>query len=431
MIYSFYKHNSEKILFAMLISLLTHSPLLLHAQKDTPCECAQRWNRGGHWNADGTVNDASTAPSPLGIVRCGSSAETMSNVKANGCVYNSSQFQIIPGGCKNPDTGQPVNVNPPTAGCPVIWLNFDQRPKAGSYQFQIVSSDAYSWALYYSLEHQSGIDANGLSGDCSRLAFYACGNSFTGWATFTTPSFLPATNLYIAIWKTTGCGTQSGFSVSFKARYGCGDADIVLCNIESGTPAVLCNANNTYTVAIPIFGINGNYQGYDPNATPTTSNVVTLKNIGSGGPTSGIITMTYPQTVAAYNVAIDDIILASGDIIPSNPDSCLINVTGNGINCDDGNPLSTDICNGGVCIHTCDDQNACTQDVYDNGNCIFSGGDCSDGDACTQDICTRLQDAPTLTSIVRTVTLLPKIYAKTGNVFTTAMITTPAHRIRM
>src|SRR5204862_7079730 len=97
----------------------------VYAQQDTPCECAQRWTKGGHWNTNGTVNDAGNAPNPLGVIRCGSSAETMSNVKANSCVYNPSQFQINPSNCKNPDTGLPVNINPPTAGCPVIWINLD------------------------------------------------------------------------------------------------------------------------------------------------------------------------------------------------------------------------------------------------------------------------------------------------------------------
>src|SRR5688572_15636827 len=128
------KNFSPKLsIVAAIICLALFSPFRIMAQKDSPCECTQRWTRGGHWNTNGTVNDDGNAPNPLGIVRCGSSAETQSTIKANGCVYNSSQFPIIPASCKNPDTGLPVNVNPPTAGCPVIWINFDQRPAAGSY----------------------------------------------------------------------------------------------------------------------------------------------------------------------------------------------------------------------------------------------------------------------------------------------------------
>lgn len=377
-----------KISSAMLICLISVFPAWVLAQKDTPCECAQRWTRGGHWEANGTVNDASNAPPPLGIVRCGSSAETMSNVKAKGCVYNSSQFQINPAGCKNPDTRLPVSITPPAEGCPVIWLNFDQRPAAGSYQFQIVSSETYSWALYYSSEHQNGIDASGLSGDCGSLIFFACGNSFTGWATFATPAFLKATNLYIAIWKTSGCGTQSGFSVNFKARYGCGDADLVLCNLETAEPTLSCNSSNgTSTVSIPLFGINGNYQGYDPNATPATSNIVTLTNLGSGGPISGTIIMTYPQSVAAYNIEIKDVVVSPGDISPVNPSECTLQVAGSGLNCDDGNPNTLDECVNGVCIHTCHDGNACTDDSEVNGICVFTNISCNDGDACTTDDC--------------------------------------------
>jgi len=272
----------------------------------------------------------------------------------------------------------------------VIWLNFDQRPRAGSYQFQIVSSDAYSWALYYSTEHQNGVDVNGLSGDCSNLVFYACGNSFSGWATFSTPVFLLSTNIYLAIWSS-NCGTQSGFSVSFKARYGCGDADVVICEVESGSPALSCNSNGTYNVSIPIVGANGNYQGYDPNATPTTSGIVTLKNLGVGGPTSGTIVMTYPQSVTSYNVLIKDVISPTADIIPTNPDSCILNVTGNGFICNDNNLCTTDGCLNGICVNvpaSCDDNNACTIDSCNTlSGCSNILINCNDDDVCTSDAC--------------------------------------------
>ncbi len=68
---------------------------------------------------------------------------------------------------------------------------------------------------------------------------------------------------------------------------------------------------------------------------------------------------------------------------------------GEGIDCDDGNPCTADICTPGVgCGHelrsgTCDDGDSCTTvDTCIDGLCTGIAFDpCSDGDPCTEDIC--------------------------------------------
>lgn len=110
------------------------------AQNNTPCECVQRWAQGASWNPDGSINDAPNAPAPNGIIRCGSSAETQSQVAPiNNCVYDSTRFEIDPtlAPCVDPSTGAEVTIRPPENGQPIIWLNFDVRPNAGSFEVQI------------------------------------------------------------------------------------------------------------------------------------------------------------------------------------------------------------------------------------------------------------------------------------------------------
>jgi hypothetical protein len=62
---------------------------------------------GAHWNADGTINDKPNAPAPLGIIRCGSSAETENSLFNFKRKYHASDFQIVTGAapCVNPDGG--------------------------------------------------------------------------------------------------------------------------------------------------------------------------------------------------------------------------------------------------------------------------------------------------------------------------------------
>lgn len=64
------------------------------------------------------------------------------------------------------------------------------------------------------------------------------------------------------------------------------------------------------------------------------------------------------------------------------------------LNCDDGNPCTTDKCEAGQCIstpvewQTCNDNNPCTQkDFCQNGKCVGEPVSCEDNLKCTDDFC--------------------------------------------
>ena len=330
--------------FNLLLLFLTlgFSPATVHAQQ-TPCDCAQRWEKGAHWNPDGTINDAPNAPAPLGIIRCGSSAETQAQLIPGTCTYNPNQFyidvELAP--CVEPSTGVSVSAKNPKAGQPIIWLNFDVRANAGSFQVQINdnSGDKIAWALYYSTTHQAGVNNNGLSGNCNTLVFAACGvESASTWNTLPVPSFSQPTNYYMAIWDQNADGNLA--VNNFKARFGCGDADVLVCNLEVSPETTQCQ-EDTYTVEIPIQGINSNYVGYDPNATPPTSAPVCLTNSGTTDVTSGTIIMTYPQSVTNYNIEISIDDNPDDDCPdPANPGDCSTIVSGTAPDCCTGPVIS-------------------------------------------------------------------------------------------
>ncbi|WP_299390649.1 hypothetical protein [uncultured Gelidibacter sp.] len=382
---------------ALVLFFSVQSSPELFAQNDTPCEGAQRWTRGASWNQNGSINDSNQAPSPNGIIRCGSSAETQSQlVPFNNSVYNSSQFAINVEGsnaCIDPSNGQPVNVKNPTNGQPIIWLNFDVRPKAGSFEIQLNdnSGDKVGWALYVSNVHQTGttLAANGniLSGDCSNLTKVACGvESSSMWNTIPIDGadFIEATNFYLAIWDQNADGNLS--INNFKARYGCGDADFETCSLSSGTPEEVCNNDGTFTINVPIEGINGEYIGYDANAkNGGLSNRVCLTNSGEAGSTSGVISLTYDQGVD-YNIQIFEttnsnpptpVIPSAGcdhpDPYPGDPnngnaDSCVATVTGTAPECCVAPTLVT--ANGSVCAESQSDIDLTTL-VTSNGIVSF------------------------------------------------------------
>lgn len=302
----------------------------------TPCEGAQRWTEGGHWNPDGSIVEQGNVPLPRGIVRCGSAADTQSAVEPlYGSIYSPSNFLIdvstIP--CYEPSSATQINVTNPTADQPLIWLNFDVRANAGSFQIQINDNagDTIGWALFVSIEAQAGVDAtnaNGetLSGNCSNLTLVACGaESASTWNTLPVPTFSVPANYYLALWDQDADGEVK--LNNFKARFGCGDADVLLCNLETGTPTTTCNTNGTYTVSVPIAGINGNYVGTDTNALAPSAPVC-LTNPGQNPPvTSGNIVLTYPQSVANYNItiAIDTNGPCADPLFPTN---CIATVSG-------------------------------------------------------------------------------------------------------
>ena len=216
-----------------------------------PCN-ATRCTRGSAWNANGTVNDSPQANG--GIIRCGNSAETQSNIKPNTC-YDPSVFNGTPGSCINPDNGQPVTLTGPVAGQPVTWFNFDVRAFSSNFDFQMVSNDNIGWVLYRSVTSTMPPPNGSLSGSCNMLVYNSCGTDFTDWAPtpFQNLNFPFASNFYLVVWDMdyTPSNPSSGdFNFNFKARYSCGEQ---LCAYNVGEKSVQCNGD-TYTVTIPVSG---------------------------------------------------------------------------------------------------------------------------------------------------------------------------------
>nr|WP_321235628.1 T9SS type A sorting domain-containing protein [uncultured Psychroserpens sp.] len=320
----------------LLIAILSLSFFMTSAQTDTPCEGAQRWTQGSTWLPDGSIDDAPNAAFPNGIIRCGSSAETQSQVMPyNNSIYDSSQFEIDISGipCIDPSTQTTVFPVNPTNGQPMIWLNFDVRAYAGSFEIQINdnSGDTIAWALYSSNAHQAGttLAANGqqLSGDCGDLKRIACGvESSSTWNTIPIEGedFLEPANMYLAIWDQDADGDLA--VNNFKARFGCGDSDVIICSLSVEDPIVSCAVDGEYTVTVPINGANGQYTAIDPNAL-TISNDICLGNLG-GGAISGSFTLTYSQGTD-YNIDISPVDPSTnGCVVPLNPTQCTGNVSG-------------------------------------------------------------------------------------------------------
>ena len=90
----------------------------------------------------------------------------------------------------------------------------------------------------------------------------------------------------------------------FKARFGCGDSDVVICSLAVEDPIVSCAVNGEYTVTVPINGANGQYTANDPNSLSISSDIC-LGNLG-GGAISGSFTLTYSQGID-YNIEISPV----------------------------------------------------------------------------------------------------------------------------
>lgn len=267
---------------------------------DSPCECTQRWKKGSHWNGDGSINDSPTAPDALGIVACTNTVNTQTNIGSGSCTYDAGSFNIDLSqlSCFSPSTGNAVAVSSPGQGCNIIWLNFDVRALAGTYDFQVETNENIGWALYYSLNPTNGVSGpDSLSGNCANLKLYACGNQFNNsWLTKATPVFSKTSNLYLAIWDQSNCNPVN-FSVNFKARLGCGNADACLIYVDS-TKAI-CNVINTYTVTSYLSGINGTFTITDntglASSISTNPNPLKFTNIADPIPVvNGVVSLVYP-----------------------------------------------------------------------------------------------------------------------------------------
>ena len=98
-------------------------------------------------------------------------------------------------------------------------------------------------------------------------------------------------------------------------------------SLSVGDPEVSCVVNGTYSVTIPVDGVNAQYSASDPNAL-TIPDDICLGNIGEGGAISGSFVLTYNEgTNDNINIA------ASGEPTlvctdPFNPTQCTGNVSG-------------------------------------------------------------------------------------------------------
>ena len=362
------------------------------AQTDGPLG-ATRWTGGASWNPDGSVDDAPNSGPINGIIRCGSSAETQSQVESTG-VYDPSVFEIVvpEGGCVEPSSGSSVTIDVPTEGEPIIWLNFDVRPNAGTYEIQINdnSGDVISWALYASNSPSTGTSTSALtgeelSGDPSDLMFLTCGvESANTWNTLPVPNFAQATNCYLAIWDTQADGDVK--VNNFKARFGCGDSDVELCVVDITDVQTTC-VGATYAVDVTISGINGYYQLSDPNAlTIPSPSIVCLGNIATGGELTGTFTFTYASGLD-YDISVEAIPGVSGCADAPNFADCFVTASGAGLTC--ATPGCTDVCacnyneaagvSDGSCTYDCygciypSASNFDPTAVHDDGTCIFEG----------------------------------------------------------
>lgn len=312
--------------------LLFASSTTLSAQCDGPCT-SFRWEGGASWNPDGTIDDAPNAGPINGIIRCGSSAETQSQLQAT-TTYDPADFIVDIAGfaCVEPSTGNVVFPDNPTPGQPVVWMNFDVRPLAGTFQIQINdnSGDEVAWALFYSNVRTSGVTENPatgemLSGDFSDLQLTACGvESANTWNTIPVPNFVEVTNYYIVIWDQQADGNIS--INNFKARFGCGESTVDYCNVDLEGVDVYCNPDGTYSVDVNIIGLNGQYRAVDSNALNSPSESICLTNLVDDTPvTTATFTLTYPAD-QMYSITVAEVTPSTleGCAEPINTDSCMI-----------------------------------------------------------------------------------------------------------
>lgn len=362
------------------------------SQTDGPLG-ATRWTGGASWNADGSVDDAPNAGPINGVIRCGSAAETQSQVESTG-FYDPSIFEIdVPeGGCVEPSSGNTLSISEPTEGEPVIWLNFDVRPNAGTYEIQINdnSGDVIAWALYASNSPTTGTEPSALtgenlSGDPSDLMFLTCGvESANTWNTLPVPDFPDATNCYLAVWDMDADGDVQ--INNFKARFGCGDSDTQLCILEVSDVVTECDGAN-YTVDVTISGVNGYFELSDSMALsqPVPSGIC-LGNLADGGDVTGTFTFTYASGVD-YDISISAVAGIAGCTDAPNHDLCALNVSGVGLDCAVTGCMDACACNfdpsvnvsDGSCLHDCHGciyasaMNFDASAQFDDGSCIFEG----------------------------------------------------------
>ncbi len=288
----------------------------------TPCT-AHRWFAGDGWRQNTTDNTVAntweslvfSSPNlqPKGIVRCASSAETESGLQAFKGTYDAAAnpiAAILPKtDCYSMTTETFGNtLSAPTPGEDIVWLNFDIRPFAGTYQFQIVSNENIGFVLYNvdpsDAQPITGTTTgtkypvlnDGISGNCNNINFSnitlsgiihpACGLSGNGWTTITVPSFKKPTNYYLAMWMADESKTTfpNSMNMVYKSRYGCGGAT---CTLEYEKTSVKCNNNGTYSVCLDYGGSEGRWAIKDETGFATSISYTTYKKDGTTIVSSG------------------------------------------------------------------------------------------------------------------------------------------------
>ncbi|HLF51914.1 hypothetical protein, partial [Flavobacterium sp.] len=304
----------------------------------TPCE-AHRWLAGDGWrkgNSPTSLWEAvvQNAPNlqPKGIVRCASSAETESGLQVFKGSYDAASnpiAAILPKtDCYSMTSGTFGNeLLPPTQGEDIVWFNFDIRPLAGTYQFQIVTNESVGFVLFHvdptNAQPINGettgtkypVPNNGLSGNCANLTFAnidvtgvahpACGFSGNGWTTITVPSFKKPTNYYLAMWmaKPTETAFPGSMNLVYKSRYGCGGAT---CTLEFDKKNTICNTDGTYTVCMDYGGSAGRWNLVDNGAIKAS--LYTIKTFKEDGVTQ------VGSTQTSTNLASSPLSLTLGTI---------------------------------------------------------------------------------------------------------------------
>ncbi|SHG06503.1 hypothetical protein, partial [Flavisolibacter ginsengisoli] len=298
-----------------LLSFYTNTSL---AQAGSPAT-AHRWFAGDGWRQNTTDNTqtnmweplvfASPNLQPKGIVRCASSAETESGLEAVKGTYHAADFSILASNFNNcfdqlTET-RTASVNAPSEGEDIVWFNFDIRPLAGTYQFQIVSNQILGWALYYVdtafAQPTAAHGATGTSypplplgtpsGNPAHLVYADCGTSGNGWSTITVPSFTLPTNYYLAMWLNdagTGDGKSTfpgSMNLTYKSRYGCGGSTCTLTFLKED----LSCTGTGYQACAWFGGSAGQWTLTDNSQTPASSYTVTYYLGNSDGTVGAMI----------------------------------------------------------------------------------------------------------------------------------------------
>lgn len=276
----------------------------------TPCLASQRFNAGSSWMADGSIDDTATTG---GIVTCGSEGDFMT-LEAPSYSYDPSNFEIgfNNNNYYNPQTGYLTTPNLPQVGEDIIWVNFDVRALASSFQLFLDDDEDLAWALYLSNSHGEGTNIQSatsehsipLSGNCSSLTFIRSGLSSEFWQSIIVDQAdisIPK-NYYLAIWDNSsnvhiGDGPNGLVINGFGTRMGCENTDDCIAPVLLSSPRITDLRNETYSVNIEVAGLNGTLEAIDltGKALSISSPVCLGSTSDLNGATEAAFEMIYPN----------------------------------------------------------------------------------------------------------------------------------------